>query len=92
MNSLVQLSALIGSVLPLAIAAIQRESWSSAMKAVFAVAVCLIAATVTTLASGNFNSHDWFSSAVAVFTLTGVTYRSVWKPTGVADTVEAKTG
>lgn len=90
-SSLAQISGLVGFLLPLLIAVIQREHWSQQVRTIVGVAACAVAAAVTSYFEGKLNLQDWSTSVLVIFTLTKTSYLAVWKPTGVTQKVEKKT-
>ena len=91
-STLDQWTAVVGILLPLAIAVINRTAWESPLKAIAAVGVCMLAAAGEVAVKGQFDLKHWSQNALAVFFLTVTTYYGFWKPTGIADAVEKRTG
>lgn len=91
-SNLAQISALVGTFLPLLIAFIQREHWRNSIRTAVGVLACAVAAVVTAYVDGKLNLNDLATSAFYIFTLTKVTYVAVWKPVGVTPKIEAATG
>jgi hypothetical protein len=85
-------SYLIGTFLPLAIAAVNRQYWSSQAKGVMAFALSAVAAAGTSVFAGEFNAEDIVTSLLIVLVSATVTYTVFWKPSGIASAVEEKTG
>jgi hypothetical protein len=90
-SGLAQLSALVGSLLPLLIAIIQRAHWRQGFRTVVGLACIAAASTIIVWSKGQLNAHDWVTSAITVFTLCQVTYHTVWKQTGVTKAIETIT-
>jgi hypothetical protein len=91
-NQLTEIAALVGTFLPLLIAVIQRQHWSSKVRVAVGIAACAIAAVIVSYTKGQLNLHDLATTGFIIFTLTKTTYLSVWKPTGIAGKVEESTG
>lgn len=91
-NSLVTDSALIALIMPGIIAALNREKWSSQVKAVAAFVICLVAAAGVAWWNNDLNWHDYRVAAATVFGATLGLYHAVWKPSGLADSVSKGTG
>lgn len=87
-----QISAAVGFFLPLLIAVIQKERWRQQIRVAVGVLACALAAIITTLVEGQFDGTHLATSAFTIFTLTKLTYLSVWKPSGIAAKVETSTG
>jgi hypothetical protein len=90
-NQLTEVSALVGSFLPLLVAFVQRQHWSGWVRTAVGVAACAIAAVIVSYTKGQLNLHDLATTGFIIFTLTKTTYLSVWKPSGVAPKIEAAT-
>lgn len=91
-TQLTQVAALVGVVLPLIIAVIQKQHWRNAIRVAVAVFVCFVAAVITSYTKGTLNLHDLATSLFIIFTLTKTTYLGVWKPSGIAPAIESATG
>lgn len=91
-DNLTLLSALLGSMMPAAIAVILRRNWSSEVKGAVALVLCLIAAALLTWQTGNLNAADYVRSALIVFTMAQVLYQTYWKPSEIAPSIESRTG
>lgn len=91
-TQLTQVAALVGSVLPLAVAFIQRQHWSNTVRTIVGVAACAGAAVIVSYTKGQLNLHDLATTGFIIFTLTKTTYLAVWKPTGTTGKIEAATG
>lgn len=87
-----QINALVGFLLPLLIAVIQKERWRNSIRVAVGTASCAVAAVITTWADGKLNFHDLAASAVIIFILTKTTYLAVWKPSGLAPAIQNATG
>lgn len=91
-DNLILLSALLGSLMPAVIALIIRRDWSSEVKGIAALALCLVAALALAAAMGHLNMEDYARSALIVFTLAQVLYATYWRPSGIAPEIERVTG
>src|SRR4051812_37277217 len=87
-SSLAQWSALVGFLLPLLVAFVQRQHWSNNVRTIVGVAACAIAAILTTWIEGNLNLHNFGQSVIVIFMMTKTSYLAVWKPTGTTQTIE----
>lgn len=90
-SNLAQISGLVGFLLPLVVAVIQRQTWSNTFRTIVGVAACAVAAVITAWAESKLNLHNFATSALVIFTLTKTSYLAVWKPSGVAPVIEEKT-
>ncbi len=91
-SSLDQWTAVVGILLPLAISVVNRTAWGSPLKAIAALGICILAAAGEVAVKGQFDLKHWSQNALAVFFLSVTTYYGFWKPTGIADAVEKRTG
>lgn len=92
MNERLQLAnALVGFVLPHAIALVNQCQWPSRLKALVAFLACLAAAALTTHAAGTLTPDDLFLSALVIFGAAQVSYQQLWHPTGIAPALEERT-
>lgn len=91
-TELVTISALVGMVLPGLIAVLNRYHWPTEAKAACAFVVCVVAAGVIAWWD---QTLDWSNYRIAILTvLTSALgfYHAIWRPSGVADSLERKTG
>lgn len=91
-DNLMLLSALLGAVLPALIAVVVRRNWSSERKGITALAICIIAGAALTAAMGRLDPKDIATSTLIVFTIAQILYQTYWRPSGIADTIEYRTG
>lgn len=83
---------LVGTILPMIIAIVQQEGWSSRTRSLVAFGVCLVAAGLTAWLQGQLNSTtDLVKAFGVVYVSAMVTYQHFWSPTGIATTVEKST-
>lgn len=85
--------AIVGFLMPAAIAALNRRRWSSSAKGIVAFVACIGAAAGTAYFAGDLgNTSDLTTAALTVFGAAIVTYHQWWKPSGIAPKIEAATG
>lgn len=84
-------SGLVGFFLPLAIAVVIQQSWPSNAKAATAFGCCLLASIGTAYFGGLLDYTDVARCFLVVFTLAVSSYIGLWKPSGVAPTIERVT-
>lgn len=85
------LLAVIGALLPLVIALVNQAHWPAQAKGLVALAACVVAATVTEYVQGHVNLTDWRTAVVVVTGAALVSYRALWKSSGIADWLERLT-
>lgn len=89
------IGVLIGAVLPLIIAVINRAAWSAAGKSVVAFVVCFIAAAASSLIVDGVDvrepGFDLITYFATVYGSAMVAYSRFWKPTTVAPSIERNT-
>jgi hypothetical protein len=81
----------VSFVLPNVIAIIQQSRWSARTQSLVAFGVYLVVAAVWALLNGIFSVTSLVVAALAVFVIAGNAYKLLWKPTGIAPAIEAKT-
>lgn len=87
-----QWTTVVGVLLPLAIAVINRERWASGEKALAAIGICVLAAAGDVFFKGQFSLKNWSQTALYIFFLVVTSYAGFWRPTGIADKVGKATG
>lgn len=90
-SNLALYAAVIGSLLPLVIAFIQREHWSSQIRSLVAFAAVFVAGLGTAYFDGDFTTKGVVGAILIVFTTARTTYAALWQPTGVAQKIESAT-
>lgn len=91
MSNLAQWSALVGFLIPLAIAVVQQTHWRRWVRTVIGVVCSLGAAIITAAVENRLTWNTWATSAIWIVTTAMVSYRTIWVPLGAAPTIEAKT-
>lgn len=92
MDNALTLAAIIGFAMPPLIAALNRRNWSSEVKGIVAFTVCLVAGVGTAWWNDDLNQKDIRGTILIVFGAAIVTYHQFWRPSGISDTIEKKTG
>jgi hypothetical protein len=87
----IQVSALVGFLLPLVISVIQQMHWRNAFRVIVALVIIAIASTITAWAEGKLNLKDWSATLITIYLMTKTTYLAVWKPSGISPAIERKT-
>lgn len=87
-----QWTTVVGVLLPLGIAAINRERWAPGQKALAAIGICILAAAGDVFFKGQFSLTNWSQTALYIFFLVVTSYAGLWRPTGIADTIGKATG
>lgn len=88
------ISLLVGIVIPLLVGLLSKIHASSGLKAVINAALSAVAGAFSAFASTGFSATDWktlVTSIVTTWVVSVATYYGVYKPTGVAGSVIAKT-
>ncbi|MEU6460349.1 hypothetical protein [Streptomyces sp. NPDC046976] len=87
--------ALIGTVLPLLTAIVQRPAWSAPYKKIVAVAAAVVAGVLTVAVEGSWSQFAYgkltLATILAVLAASQTTYDLLWKPTKIAPAIEALT-
>lgn len=84
-------SSLVGSVLPAAVAAINKSTWSAQVKGIVAIIVSILAGGVTAYLNDAFTGQEVVRSVLIVAVLSQVTYQTYWKPSRIAPAIERAT-
>lgn len=91
MSNLSQWSALVGFLVPLAIAIVQQSSWPRVVRTIIGAIACVAAAIITALTENKLDWNTWATSVIFVATIAFTSYRNVWVPLGAIDWIEALT-
>lgn len=92
MENINELAALIvGALLPLGIAVIQQPKWENQIRAIITLVACVIAAVITAEVSGELTGKTVAEIGILILVTAGTTYKTIWKPTGIAGKIESIT-
>lgn len=91
-NNVGRYSFLIGTFLPVAISAVNRQKWTAQAKGVGAFAVSAIAAAGTSFFAGDLGTENLITSLLIILVMATLTYQTFWKPTGISPGIESVTG
>jgi VIT1/CCC1 family predicted Fe2+/Mn2+ transporter len=91
MDDLAMWSLVVGFFLPLALSVVIQTGWSEAAKAAVAFLAAAAAGAGTAYFEGDLTGRSFVSAALVVLVSALATYRSFWKPTGVAPSIETAT-
>ena len=96
MNELAeQWPAIVGTVLPAAIAVITRQYWSRGAKALTSLAVVWLVTSIGLVVEGQIvdaprTLADFANVFAVTLAATFVAYRTLWDPTGAAEAIETR--
>lgn len=85
-------SAIIGPWMPVIIATINRQRWTSTAKGVSTFVVSAVAALGTSYFAGELESGEILLNVLIVMSAATVSYNMFWKPSGIAPKIEHATG
>lgn len=89
------IATLVGAALPVLIAFIVQPGWSDAARSVVAFIICILGAIVAALFAPGVDiggpSFDWVAWFGVVYGSAMVSYKNLYKPTGVAPKIEVAT-
>jgi len=74
------------------ISALNRQKWSSEVKALSAFVWCFVGALGTVYFSDNFDVQNLATTFLFTFVTAISSYEKFWKPTGIAGKIERATG
>jgi len=85
--------AIVGILLPIAIAVISQSGWGTRTRSLLTAGLSILAATGTVHYTnpGGLETAPLVITIAAILTLAGSTYRTFWKPTGIAGKVNEVT-
>lgn len=82
MNSLLQISALVGVGLPIIVSLVKAQHWSAKVKSFIGLATSVGAAVLTSWVTGKLHGLDVAESFAVIYAATQTSYLAFWKPTG----------
>ncbi len=85
-------AVIVGFLASPIISALNRQAWSSDLKAAATFAWCVIAALGTIYFTGQFDAKNLSTTILFTFFTAIGSYQGVWKPSGIAGKIEGKTG
>lgn len=92
MNNAAMWAGIVGFFMPHLIAVVQQPGWSEGLRSVITFVASVVAAIGTVLIQhGGWSWHDWVSSTLLILVTAIATYHGLWKPTGVAPSIEKST-
>jgi len=91
MSNLAQWSALVGFLLPILVAIIQRPQFTRTTRTIIGIIASIAAAVLTAMVEGKLTWHTFGTSAIFIALTAWASYKNVWVPAGAAPWVEAKT-
>lgn len=84
-------AAALGYVLPLAIAVVNRPTWSAPVKGLLAVLVAAADGIGSAYFAGQFTGKTTVACVLVAAAAIGVAYRTLWQPSGIAGVIERAT-
>jgi hypothetical protein len=84
-------SLIVGFLLPPVLAIVQQTNWPDQLRAVVAFVACAAAGVGVAYFQGDLTGKRFVTAGLIVLTTALATYKSFWKPTGVAPTIETRT-
>ena len=84
-------AGVVGWLLPLLMAAINRKSWSSEQKGIAAFIVSLVAAVGATFIAGQWSTDDLVRTTLVILAVSQIAYQTYWRPTHLTDRIENAT-
>lgn len=86
-----QWGVIVGFALPLLLSVILQSHWRTEIKAWVSFGAVLIASAVTAYFEGKFQSGNWLGTFFTVLVATITSFKALWQPTGMAQSIEEKT-
>lgn len=82
----------VGTFLPLLIAAILRQGWTSRSRELAAFGICMAAAAGTAYFTDQFTAGGVARAALVVLLAAHTLFRTFWQPSGIAPAIDEATG
>jgi hypothetical protein len=90
-SNLAMWSLIIGFINPVVIALIQQPTWTPKIRAVVAFIFSALVAIPTAYFTGDLEGKSYVTAALLIAVSAMTSYKSFWRPTGVAPTLEVAT-
>lgn len=85
-----QYQMLVGSLMPLLVAVVVRQSWQPDLKRIVAFGLCVLAGIGTAYLTGQLsNITDVSASVLTILVTAQLTYSHFWHGLGITDAIEA---
>jgi hypothetical protein len=91
MGKLEMWALIIGFVMPLLIAVVQRSTWTQTVRALVMAVSSIVAGGLTAYFAGDLNGVDVTTTILLIGVTAIASYKGFWSPTGVAPKIEAAT-
>jgi hypothetical protein len=91
MGRLEMWALIVGFVMPLLIAIVQRSTWTQPVRALVMAVSSVIAGGLTAYFAGDLNGVDVTTAILLVAVTAIASYKGFWQPTTVAPKIEAAT-
>ena len=83
--TLLEVSAAVGAALPVAVAVVKQQKWSSRVKSFVGLGLCAGAAALTAWLTGKLNGLHPAEAFAVIYGATQASFEGVYKPTGADD-------
>jgi len=91
MSNLIMWNLIVGFLAPNVIALLQQPKWPSQVRSLIMFAFAIVAGGVTAYLNDQWNTTDIIGSILVVGVTAISFYKGLWKPTGVATSIENMT-
>ncbi len=81
-------AGIVAFIMPIVVAAILKENWSEAWKAIGAFVAFVVVAAGTAYFNGQLDPKNFVHDFLIIFNGAIIAFYGIWKPTGVAAWVE----
>lgn len=82
---------ILGLITPLLVSAINQPGLSTRQRRTIAYAAALTVGALTVISTGQYNAADLVSTLLVTIAVSQAAYAELWRPSGVAAAVEART-
>ena len=87
-NLVTMYQTVVGVLLPIIIATINKPDWSKYIKFYIAFFLCVVAAGIEVFYMGEFSLSDWPVSFLKILFITVGSYKVFWHGSGITDLIE----
>lgn len=92
MSNAAMWAAIVGFFMPMLLAVVQQPGWSNAVRSIIMfLASCGAAVGTVLIQNDGWDGRDWVSTTLLIMVTAIATYHGLWKPTGVAPSIEKST-
>lgn len=84
-------SLIVGFGMPPVVALVNQRRWPGWLRATVTIVLCVVAGAITAYLQGAFTDRRWTTAALIIGIAAISSYRTFWRPSGIAPAIETKT-